>query len=173
MTMETQKAKRDEWIESEFKKWQENFIISFDEEFEVKAILDLQWQYKTVEDSHVKTKSDILSIVSRAKRDLMLKPKDREKIFLVEVTNYSSGTNWSMRIGRYTPTNIEYVSTFTSENSLELCVERLIEIVKIEKPSKIIFDTSENGASAFDNFIISVKKKNIHIESNGEVFYGV
>lgn len=172
MTMETN-AKRDEWVESEFKKWQENFIISFDEEFEVKAILDLQWQYKTVEDSHVKTKSDILSIVSRAKRDLMLKPKDREKIFLVEANNYSSGTDWSMRIGRYIPTNIEYISTFIHDKSLELCVEKLIEIVKIEKPSKILFNINEKGYSAYDNFIINVKKKNIHIESNGAVFYGV
>lgn len=74
MTIETQ-TKRAEWVESEFKKWQEHFIISFDEEFEVKAILDLQWQYNNIEDNHVKSKSDILYTISRAKRDLGLKPR--------------------------------------------------------------------------------------------------
>ena len=66
---------RSEWVESEFKKWQERYSIPFEMEFNVKALLDLQWQFNNTEDGHVKTKADLIQAISRLQRDLHLKPR--------------------------------------------------------------------------------------------------
>ena len=66
---------RVQWVESEFKKWQERYSIPFEMEFNVKALLDLQWQFNNTEDGHVKTKADLIQAISRLQRDLHLKPR--------------------------------------------------------------------------------------------------
>lgn len=77
MTRVQELQERSDWVESEYEKWNGNFEIPFDKEFEVKAILALQHQFERTEDAHVKTKADILHMITTAKRDLKLKPKEK------------------------------------------------------------------------------------------------
>jgi Fe-S cluster assembly iron-binding protein IscA len=77
---------RESYVESELKKWKEEYIIRFDQEFLIKSMLELQFQYNITPDDHVKTKKDLMEVITRTMRELRLKPnlnKDRLKILVI------------------------------------------------------------------------------------------
>lgn len=65
---------REQYVESEYKKWKEKFEIPFELEFEVRALFELQHQFINTPDEHIKTKTDLINAIGRLKRDLNLKP---------------------------------------------------------------------------------------------------
>lgn len=73
-TMES-RVNRKEWVESEFKKWKERYEIPFEKEFNVKALLELKYQYYNTDDNHVKTKADLIHTIVKLQNDLNLKMK--------------------------------------------------------------------------------------------------
>jgi hypothetical protein len=77
---------REEYVESELKKWKEEYIIRFDQEFLVKSMLELQYQYRNIPDEHVKTKNDLMRLITQTMHELRLKPnlnKDGFKILVI------------------------------------------------------------------------------------------
>jgi CRISPR/Cas system-associated protein Cas7 (RAMP superfamily) len=72
-------SKRVEWVESEYKKWEERFEIPFEQEFNIKALLGLRHQFTATQDDHVKTKMDLLWSMQKIESHLNLKPKKKNK----------------------------------------------------------------------------------------------
>lgn len=64
-----------EYIEKEFEKWKQYYDIPFANEFNVKALLSLQYDFMSLPDDYVKSKKDLIEAMSVIKRDLYLKPK--------------------------------------------------------------------------------------------------
>lgn len=82
---------RKEYIESELNKWNEQYVIGFEQEFEIKAMLNMQYQFMITHHDHVKTQGDIIHNINQIKRNLDLKKKvklsdneKREYLFVVE-----------------------------------------------------------------------------------------
>lgn len=71
----TNLASRESYIESEYKKWEERFEIPFQQEFNVKALLSLQYQFMSLPEDHTKAKADVIKTISDLNRNLNLKPK--------------------------------------------------------------------------------------------------
>lgn len=80
---------REQYVESEYKKWEEKFEIPFELDFEIKALFELQHQFINTPDEHIKTKTDLINVIGRLKRDLNLKPikkfndKDKLKVLII------------------------------------------------------------------------------------------
>lgn len=72
MTMHTNNE-RAQRVESEYKKWEERFVIPFDKEFTVKTLIDLQDQFNHVPLNHTKEKMDLLHMIQRLEGSLNLK----------------------------------------------------------------------------------------------------
>jgi hypothetical protein len=68
---------RKEYIESELAKWKENFEIGFQDEFDLKAMIDLQYQFMITPMEHIKTIGDIVHTKNQIMRNLNLKPKKK------------------------------------------------------------------------------------------------
>jgi hypothetical protein len=82
--MENQ-VSRESYIESELTKWKEKFEIPFEQEFNLKAMLSLQYQFLTLPEDHVKAKADLIHTIQRISGELRLKPikKITEKVDIV------------------------------------------------------------------------------------------
>jgi hypothetical protein len=84
---------RKEYIESEYKKWEEKFEIRFQDEFNLKAMIELQYQFEITPKEHIKTIGDIVHTKNQIMKNLNLKPKvrlsdsqKREYLFIAEST---------------------------------------------------------------------------------------
>jgi hypothetical protein len=92
MKMEKQLTRK-EYIESELGKWKEVYEINFQDEFDLKAMLDLQYQYMITPTEHIKTIGDIIHTKNQIMKNLNLKQKrnvsmTNEKMdFLIIVKN--------------------------------------------------------------------------------------
>lgn len=70
-------SEREAYVEREYKKWEEQFVIPFEQEFNIKALLGLRHQFNNTSDEHIKTKVDLLHAMKRLQEDMNLKPKLR------------------------------------------------------------------------------------------------
>ena len=80
--------KRAEYVESEFKKWEEMYEINYIQEYDVKLLLSLRHQLEETPDNNVKTKIDLINAINMLTKGLNLKPKqvehnDKTEILLV------------------------------------------------------------------------------------------
>lgn len=66
---------KEKYIEKELEKWKQYYNIPFENEFDVRALLSLQYDFMSLPDDYVKSKKDLIEAMSRIKRDLYLKPK--------------------------------------------------------------------------------------------------
>lgn len=65
---------REQYVESEYEKWKERFKVPYEQEFNVKAMFELQWQYEKTPIEHIKTKRDILESIQRILHGMKLMP---------------------------------------------------------------------------------------------------
>ncbi|MFK3936526.1 hypothetical protein ACI2JA_03290 [Alkalihalobacillus sp. NPDC078783] len=79
MTMHTNNE-RAQRVESEYKKWEERFVIPFDKEFTVKTLIDLQDQFNNVPLNHTKEKMDLLQMIQRLQSNVNLKEKSKSEV---------------------------------------------------------------------------------------------
>jgi hypothetical protein len=84
---------RKEYVERELEKWKDEFEIPFIKEFNVRALLDLQYSYAIADPTHIKSKSEILRTVSLVQDELKLVKKKKnanvEPIKLLIATDLS------------------------------------------------------------------------------------
>jgi hypothetical protein len=99
---------RKEYIESEFKKWEEVYEIEFNQEFEIKALLDLQYQFSSTPREHVKTIGDLIHTMNQIKRNLNLKPKKNEETYSSHFSFEQSGRYFVIDFGEATGNEIEF-----------------------------------------------------------------
>lgn len=77
---------REQYVEREFKLWKDNYVITFDQEFIIKAMLGLQYQYNNTSDDHIKTKKDIIETIQRIKYGIKLNPnKDNRDQVTIDI----------------------------------------------------------------------------------------
>lgn len=76
---------RKEYIESELKKYNEVYEIGFQEEFDLKAMLDLQYQYIITPKEKIKTIGAIIHTKNQIMKNLNLKPRTKTEKFKVLV----------------------------------------------------------------------------------------
>lgn len=76
---------RESYVESELTKWKENYIVRHEHEFSLRAMLELQYQFKNTPDDHVKAKKDLIDTIQRILLNLRLKPTLNTKQFKVLV----------------------------------------------------------------------------------------
>lgn len=77
---------RESYVESQLAKWRESYIVKPEQEFMLKAMFELQYQYKNTPDDHIKTKRDLIEAVQRIMSSLKLVPalsKDRFKVLVI------------------------------------------------------------------------------------------
>lgn len=72
-------AEREQWVESEFKKWEEEFIVPFELEFNVKALLDMRYLFLTTPSEHTRTKIDLLRAMEHLQDSFMGRLKKKTK----------------------------------------------------------------------------------------------
>lgn len=80
---------REIYVESELNKWRESYVVKPEQEFMLKSMFELQYQFKITPDDHVRTKKDLIETIQRIMNNLRLVPvlnKDRFKV-LVMVNN--------------------------------------------------------------------------------------
>lgn len=65
---------RAEWVESEYKKWEDRYTIPFASEFNIKTMLELKHQFYNTPDEHTKAKRELIEMMSRLQKDANLKP---------------------------------------------------------------------------------------------------
>lgn len=70
---------RKEFIESEYKKWEERYEINFEQEFDLKAMIELQYQFEITPKEHIKTIGDIVHTKNQIMKNLNLKKKPFKK----------------------------------------------------------------------------------------------
>lgn len=70
-----EKLTRKEYIEREFSKWQNNYEIGFEQEFDIKALLNLQYQFMITPNEHTKAQGDIIHTINQIRRNMNLKTK--------------------------------------------------------------------------------------------------
>jgi glutaredoxin-related protein len=90
---------RESYVESELKKWKESYIIRLEQEFSIKAMLELQYQYNNTPDEHVKAKRDLIETITKINRDLRLKPvinKDKFKVLVIVNHDYEAVNIYNM-----------------------------------------------------------------------------
>ena len=83
-----QVTKKSEWVESEFTKWKERFEIPFVDEFNVKVMLGLRYDYENTPNDHYKAKGDILHALCEIRHALdgvliEKKPNAKRKIMVI------------------------------------------------------------------------------------------
>lgn len=78
-----------EYMEKELEKWKENYNIPFEKEFDVKALLSLQYDFITLPEDYVKSKKDLIEAMQMIQKNLNLTKKkklsENEKIRLLIV----------------------------------------------------------------------------------------
>jgi hypothetical protein len=117
--------KRSEYVEREFQKWSEIYEIPFDQEFEVKALLELQGQYNEIPDKHIRTKTDILNAIHGIKGRLRLKKKvnlsNEEKLKVLVVVDHYSKIKEIVNIFARIINNewIDYVKMYQGEATIQ------------------------------------------------------
>ncbi|PAD84865.1 hypothetical protein CHH57_02210 [Niallia circulans] len=81
---------REQFIEREYESWKERFKVPYEQEFNVKAMFELQWQYSKTPSDHIKTKRDILETIQRILQGMRLEPVykvDEHRRLIVFVNN--------------------------------------------------------------------------------------
>lgn len=85
---------RESYMERELAKWNEKYEIGFEQEFEIRALISLQYQFASIPEDHIKAKADIINTISQIKRNLNLKMMKNEKqenvLFVVRDRNQLS-----------------------------------------------------------------------------------
>jgi hypothetical protein len=90
---------RESYIERELERWKENYIIPIEQEFSVRAMLGLQFQYDNTVDEHVRTKKDLIDTIQRILGSLRLKPvlsKDRFRVLVIVNNNHQTINVYNM-----------------------------------------------------------------------------
>jgi hypothetical protein len=65
--------------EREFKEWKERYEIPFDQEFNVKQLLQIREEIEETPTEHVRTRKDLIDIADRIQYHMRLNPKLPEK----------------------------------------------------------------------------------------------
>lgn len=87
---------KEQFIEREYKSWKERFEAPYEQEFNVKAMFELQWQYSKTPSDHIKTKRDILETIQRILEGMKLKPNYNtveHRELLIFAKNYTQKVN--------------------------------------------------------------------------------
>lgn len=82
-------SERAERIESEYKKWEEKYHIPFDQEFEIRTIIDLEDEFKSITPEHTKRRDDVIKMISHLKGRLNLKENSDSQKAMVMVSGLS------------------------------------------------------------------------------------
>lgn len=69
------KGTQSEYVAREFEKWSERYEISFEQEFLIKSLIDLQRQFIETPDDHVRTRQDVLNMIIQIQSRLRLENK--------------------------------------------------------------------------------------------------
>lgn len=73
---------RERYVQEQFNKWSEHYIIPFEHEFELRKYFELQHQYDNTPDDHVKTKRELIDMMGKLKYHLpRLKPKLNNELY--------------------------------------------------------------------------------------------
>lgn len=83
---------KEKYIEEKFKEWKEYYDIPFNKEFDVKALLGLQYDFNCLPHDHIKSKKDLLDAMYLIQRSISLTPKKKleKPKRLIIVTNDTS-----------------------------------------------------------------------------------
>lgn len=68
---------KEKYIEEKFKEWKEYYDIPFNKEFDVKALLGLQYDFNCLPHDHIKSKKDLLDAMYLIQRNINLTPKKK------------------------------------------------------------------------------------------------
>lgn len=162
---------RREYVEGELKKWNEEYEIPFEQVFDVKAILDLEYQFLSTPDDHIKTKSDIVHTMQRLKSGLRLKPKKNTYMISVDPFNSSVGEKISLSVDTLDNKTGELKSEYIDGVDYQDVAFSLIQIIKKIKPTKVFFDKTGKGLTLYDVVKFDLKKHDIQINNSGEITY--
>jgi len=66
-----------EYIEREYKKWDEKYTIPFDDEFNIRLLIQLRYDILTTKPEHTKTKLELIEMTNRIQSRLKLKPIEK------------------------------------------------------------------------------------------------
>lgn len=162
---------RREYVESEFAKWNNEYDIPFEQVFDVKAILDLEHQYLSTPDDHVKTKSDIVHTMQRLKSGLRLKCKNNAYMISIDPYNRLGLSQVDLSLHVLNLTNGELKNEYINGVDYADVSHKLVQKIKNVKPIKILCDKAGKGATLFDVLKMDLRKHEIKVENNGDVTY--
>jgi hypothetical protein len=82
----------DSYVEREYKKWEELYVISYEEEYNIKLLLQLRYEIFHTKPEHTKTKLDLIEMAQRIQSRLKLhkrqpEDKDNKNFSLLIVSN--------------------------------------------------------------------------------------
>lgn len=171
----TEVLAREEYIEREFIKWKENFVIPFEKEFLVKAVLYLQHQFQSLPEEYVKAKADVLATIKRTMHDLGLKPlhETQQESTHQGVTNIAfvngGASKTHLNIFNFEEGVIKYTNKYSGRVKDQILC--FLNIVDKYRPEKIIFDKRGIGEALYERFIEDAKSAGITVKENGLVIY--
>lgn len=179
---------RVEWVESEYKKWEEMYEILFEDEFNVKALLSLRHQFSATPDDHTKTKVDLLHAMKGLQRDLGLKPIMRNSLnsntWYITIERLENKTaclfinaikskSDEVRIinvanDMFRAKRVDPNTTLDLGELVGLLFDKLLE----NRPNRIVFDKMGMGTAVYDQFISILRlNKNVSISNKGVLKY--
>lgn len=171
---------RKEYIESELSKWKEKYEVGFEEEFDLRAMFDLQYQFAITNREHVKSLGDIIHTKNQILKNLILKPKSKIDnnetwIFDLSYDNHSTVKFKLTQIKIEETTGKTVIRNFNRRNdtsSLRVMASNILNEVKNNKPKKILFDKNGVGMGLFEQVMDLIKSNDsIKIKDNGEILY--
>lgn len=176
-----------ERVEREFKEWKERYEISYDMEFDIKALLKLQEEYDNTEvgSNTTLTRRTILDMINKLHRDTRLKPKEivkeevpmyidfsRVQVDLNEKINGIENKNMGICFGKVIIYIDNVMFTLNKNNLMRSYVSEIKSIINTYEEMnnvKVIayIDTCGFGKSLFDELSeyddIEVKELNIKV----------
>lgn len=84
-----------EYVEKEYKKWEEQYDIPFEDEFNIRLLFQLRYDILHTKPEHTKTKKELIEAAHRIQQCLRIKPKinNKEKIVAYTDVHILPGTN--------------------------------------------------------------------------------
>ncbi|MFO1442960.1 hypothetical protein KDN24_06980 [Bacillus sp. Bva_UNVM-123] len=77
---------RESYVERELNNWKESYIVKPEQDFLLRSMFELQFQFKVTPDEHVKAKRDLIYTIQGIMSSLKLVPalnKDRFKVLVI------------------------------------------------------------------------------------------
>lgn len=150
MQIQISVSDRERYVQDQFEKWSESFIIPYQDEYELKKYFELQWQYENTNSEHVKTKRELIDMMYRLKSQLQpLKQKKNnylyEKLLKASVNRELVSVRYGDRKVGKTSTLIEFAKEFRLSVIVphQAIADRLKEIYGYDA----IYGYGQNGES--------------------------